>query len=123
MNRFIGILVALMLAILGVEEIILQFFFKGHNFLLLPAIPLFFILLGTAAIKFVYSKKESSVAALMGVKMVKILLSLMFILVYVFFIKEQAVSFLMSYLIYFLAFLVFETWMLSAINKKNKSTI
>jgi hypothetical protein len=107
-----------MVALLGVEELIMQTYFSEQNFALLPAIPVFFIAFGIIAIKLVYSRKDASVAALMAIKMVKILISLMFILAYVFLVKTNAVSFLVSYLIYFLAFLIFETWMLSIMNKK-----
>lgn len=118
MNRFILILFALMLALLGVEELVLNIYFEGCNFVLLPAIPAFFFAFGVAALKLVYARKQPSIAALMGVKMVKILLSLMLILAYVFLVKTNAVAFLVSYLIYFLAYLIFETWMLSVMNKK-----
>ena len=100
------------------EELIIKLRMPQQNFTLLPAIPIFFTVFGIAAIKLVYEKQNSSVAAFMGVKMAKILLSLMFILIYVFLIKENSVSFLVSYLVYFLSFLIFETWMVSSINKK-----
>jgi len=45
----------------------------------------------------------------------------MVILLYVFFIKENSVSFLFSFLYYFLTYLVFETLMMYAINKKQST--
>lgn len=117
-NRYIVILAALMLAILGIEEIVLIGFMPTQNFALLPAIPVYFTIFGAVAINLVYTKQNPSVSSILGTKMLKILLSLVFILAYVFLVKTNAVAFLSSYLIYFLAYLLFETWMLSSINKK-----
>jgi hypothetical protein len=119
--KYFGYLVALMACLFGIQYSVMKFAFPEYLFQLLFAIPLFFILLGFLSIRFVYIKPDVSVAKLMGVKTFKILISLIIILIYVTLIKEQPVSFLFSYLYYFLTYLVFETWMLYTINKK-KST-
>jgi hypothetical protein len=118
MNSYILKLASLMVLILGLEKIILIAALPQHNFAALPAIPVFFILFGAIMIKLVYSKPNPSVAVLLGAKMLKIMLSLVIILAYVLLIKENNLAFLISYMIYFLAYLVYETWMLSVINKK-----
>ena len=119
--KYIGYLIALMSVLFGTEFFLLKCFRPEYYFPLLATIPLFFTLFGYFAIRFVYLKPRSSIAVVMGVKMLKILISLILILLYVSLIKENSVAFLFSYLLYFFAYLAFETWMLYSINKK-KST-
>ncbi len=92
----------------------------NSDFALMPAIPLFFTIYGLVAIKIMKAKPNSSVTVLLAVKMLKILLSLGVILVYIIMEGENSTAFLLSYLAYFVIYLVFETWMLSTINKKTK---
>lgn len=88
------------------------------DFTLLPLIPLFFSLLGALSIYIINSKSFPSVNITLGVKMVKTLLSLTVILLYMFLQGENPQAFLMTFLVYFVIYLVFETWMLSTMNKK-----
>lgn len=118
MNKYILNLAAIMLLILGLQEIITITLIPQYQFQLLPIIPIFFTVLGAILIKLIYSKPNPAVSALLGAKMLKIILSLIIILAYVLLIKTNNLAFLISYLIYFMAYLVYETWMLSAINKK-----
>lgn len=108
-----------MALVFGTEFSILKFCFPGFYFPLLAAIPLFFILFGSLAFHFVYLKPSPSIMHLMGVKVVKILISLILILLYVLLIKENSVSFLISFLLYFLVYLIFETILLNKFNKNN----
>jgi len=119
--KYFGYLVALMAFLFGTEYFVMRYAFPEYLFPLLTAIPLYFILIGFLSIRFVYTKPSVSITKLMGVKTLKILVSMIVILLYVVLIKEQSVSFLFSFLYYFLTYLVFETWMMYAINKK-KST-
>jgi len=119
--KYFGYLVALMAFLFGSQYFVMKYAFPEYIFPLLIAIPLFFILIGFISIRYIYLKPDVSVAMLMGVKTVKILISMAIILLYVTLVKEQSVSFLFSYLYYFSTYLAFETWMLYAINKK-KST-
>ena len=119
--KYFGYLVALMAFLFGSQYFVMKYAFPEYIFPLLIAIPLFFILIGFISIRYIYLKPDVSVAMLMGVKTVKILISMAIILLYVTLVKEQSVSFLFSYLYYFITYLAFETWMLYAINKK-KST-
>lgn len=111
-------LTILMVLLLGLQEVLTITIMPKYHFDLLPAIPVFFIILGIILIKLIYSKPNPAVYALLGAKMLKIILSLIFILAYVFIVKENNLAFLVSYLIYFMAYLIFETSMLSALNKK-----
>ena len=119
--KYFGYLVALMAFLFGTEYFFMKYAFPEYMFPLLTAIPLYFLLIGFLSIRFVYTKPSVSITKLMGLKTLKILVSMIVILLYVVLIKEQSVSFLFSFLYYFLTYLVFETWMMYAINKK-KST-
>ncbi|MDD4921208.1 MAG: hypothetical protein PHS30_01885 [Bacteroidales bacterium] len=119
--KYFGYLVALMAFLFGTEYFVMKYLCPEYLFPLLTAIPLFFLLIGFLSIRFVYTKPSVSITMLMGVKTLKILISMVIILLYVVLIKEQSVSFLFSFLYYFITYLAFETWMMYAINKK-KST-
>lgn len=119
--KYFGYLVVLMAFLFGTEYFVMKYAFPEYLFPYLIAIPLFFILVGYLSIRFVYTKPAVSITMWMGVKTLKILISLIIILLYIILVKEQSISFLFSYLYYFLTYLVFETWMMYAINKK-KST-
>ncbi len=101
-----------MLSIFIIEKAVLLLALPQYDFALLPLIPLFFVLFGVAVIKLVYAKKEYKVSSLMSVKMVKLMLSLIIIFGYIFIVKNNSQAFLVSYLLYFIAYLGFETWML-----------
>lgn len=120
MSKYIVILTALMLVLFGLEQAVLSLWLPAYRFDLLPVVPAFFVVFGVLAIRFVYAKKQPGVSALMGLKVLKILLSMIIILVYVLLIKDNAVAFLASYLIFFSAYLCFETWLLTTLNKKIK---
>lgn len=119
--KYFAYLIAWMAVLLGIEYFVLEYAFPQEMFSLLPCIPLFFALIGFLSIRFVYLKPSPSVAMMMGLKTLKILVSLILILIYILVIKDHNISFLFSFLYYFLAYLIFETWMIFAINKK-KST-
>jgi hypothetical protein len=57
---------------------------------------------------------------LLVIKTTKILLTLVFILLYLFFENENINAFLFSLLGYFMLYLLFETRMLSTLNKKTE---
>jgi hypothetical protein len=120
--KYFGYLVALMIFLFGTEYFVMKYACPEYLFPLLITIPLFFILIGFLSIRFIYSKPSIPIMLMMGVKTLKILVSLIVILLYVVLIKEQSVSFLFSFLYYFISYLAFETWMMYMINKK-KSTI
>ncbi len=117
MTKYIVTLVASMGIIFGIELSLSLTVFPNIYFQLMPAIPIFFAAFGVIVIKLIYSKAKPSVSAIMMGKMLKILLSLIFILAYIILIKENNTAFLLSFLGYFLVYLVFETWMLSSMNK------
>lgn len=119
--KYFGYLVALMAVLFGAEYFVLEYAYPQYMTPMLVAIPLYFILIGFLSIRLVYSKPSPSIAKLMAVKTLKILVSLTVILLYVVVIKDQSVSFLFSFLYYFLSYLFYETWMIYAINQK-KST-
>jgi uncharacterized membrane protein HdeD (DUF308 family) len=56
----------------------------------------------------------------MGIKVARLLLSLVVVMVYVLFVKTNAIVFVVTFGVFFLAYVVFETWMLLRWNKKKK---
>ncbi|MDR1678934.1 MAG: hypothetical protein LBR81_04070 [Prevotellaceae bacterium] len=115
-TKYIAILAILMAALLVGESLVLQRYLPAYSFPLLPLIPAFFFLLGVVAVN-LYAR-IGNVTVLMAVKMAKILLSLAIILAYVFLVKTASISFLVSYLLYFFVYLIYETIVIASINKK-----
>lgn len=118
MNKYILNLAAIMAMTLGLQQIVTISIMPQYQLAVLPLIPIFFTVFGIILMKLIYNNPNPSVSALLGAKLLKVLLSLIIILAYVLLVKINNLAFLISYLIYFLVYLVFETWMLSAINKK-----
>jgi hypothetical protein len=116
--KYSGILTALMAVVFGAEYAVLACCLPEQLFPLMVAIPLFFIVFGWLALRFAYLKPSVSIGLLMGIKSSKIILSIILILLYVLLVKDHSVSFLVSFSLYFLTYLTFETWMLYSVNKK-----
>jgi hypothetical protein len=121
MKRHLVLLLLLMGAGFAIHKLITVFFLPQSSFALMPAIPLFFFVLGFVTVLIVKSKPNTSVILLLGVKTIKILLSLAFILLYMFLQGENSSAFLVSFLAYFILYLLYETWMLATINKNKKT--
>lgn len=115
--RYLLVLVALMGAVFGLEKLFF-FHYPQYDFDLLSLIPAFFIFLGSVAYQLGSKPIGNGVAVIMGLKALRMLLSILFIFCYVFFIETNAISFVMSYFVFFIVYLSFETWMFSQINKK-----
>lgn len=118
MKRCLIVLLFLMIGGFFVQKMIIIPQIPSSDFALLPLIPLFYLLVGVLSVFLINSKSFPSVNVTLGVKMVKTLLSLTAILLYMFLQGENPRAFLMSFLAYFVIYLVFETWMLSTMNKK-----
>jgi hypothetical protein len=120
MKRYIVLLLLIMSVGFMIQKLIIVPQIPESNFSLMPLIPLFFVLLGLGSILILTKKPNPSVFVLLGIKSVKILLSLAFILIYVLLINKDKTAFLFSMLAYFITYLLFETWMLSTMNKKTR---
>jgi len=116
--KYSGILTALMAVVFGAEYAVLHCCLPEQLFPLMVVIPFFFVVFGWLALRFAYLKPSVSIGLLMGIKSSKIILSIILILLYVLLVKDHSVSFLVSFSLYFLTYLIFETWMLYSVNKK-----
>lgn len=122
MKKYGVVLIVLMLALYVIHKLFFVFVLPDKDFVLLPLIPVFFILYGLTVLKFSYAKKELSVNLLLITKLSKTFLSLFFIMLYVIFEYPNKVSFAVSYALFFMIYLIYETLILTAINKK-KTTL
>lgn len=119
------ILCMMMFVVFSAEKILLQNVNALHNFdfIWLPAIPILFVVMGLFAIHKIYFRGGNNVSWLMGLKAFRILVSLILILLYAFVVKDNAISFLISYLVYYMTYLGFETYLLMQVNNKEKNKI
>ena len=121
MKRYVLLLVLLMVVGFIIQKMIITSYYPESNFTLMHTIPLFFILLGGGSILTLHLKPNPSLIVILGIKTIKILFSLAFILLYIVLNGENKTVFLVSFLCYFFIYLGVETWMLSTMNKKTKN--
>jgi hypothetical protein len=119
--KYLGILTALMAVICGLEYAALSLWWPNHILPLLWVIPVLFLAFAYIAMRLAYLRPSISIGLLMGVKSSKIILSLFLVLLYALLIKVESVLFLISYAVYFLTYLIFETWMLYSENKQKSN--
>jgi len=118
MKRFSTSLIVLMFSLYLIIKLFFVLVMPGKDFLLLPAIPIFFITFGLLALKFAYAKKDISPMILLSAKMIKTLLSIFIMMIYIVVKGEESIPFLISYSLFFVTYLVYETIVLTIINKK-----
>ena len=100
-------LFAVISAALG--AVILHFALPGHYFGGYPFIPVYFYFFGLASIY-------------MAMKMIKMILSLILVLIYCLAVREEARAFLLTFISFYLIYLIFETWFFFSfeMNQKRK---
>lgn len=118
--RYGSLLIGIMLTAFILQKLLTVTQFPSYDFAFMPVIPLFFIVIGIISIAILQAKTNASVMVLLVIKTTKILLTLVFILLYLFFENENINAFLFSLLGYFMLYLLFETRMLSTLNKKTE---
>ncbi|MBO7337797.1 MAG: hypothetical protein J6W49_05065 [Paludibacteraceae bacterium] len=87
---------------------------------LLPLIPGFFLMLGSITMNLLKNATGNGVNLIMGIKVARLLLSILVVMVYVFLVKTNAMVFVITFGVFFLVYLGFETWMLLRWNKKKQ---
>ena len=93
-----------------------------HYLSIYPSIPIYFYLLSMGCYLLIDSfknKSRSHVMIFLGSKLLKILLSVVVLLIYVFFVKVQVIDFLIVFLANYLFFLIIDTILMS-MYKPNK---
>lgn len=113
-RNFIGLntLFAIISATLG--AIILHFALPGHYFGGYPFIPVYFYLFGLFSIyMFDACRRHAPQRMLLlylAMKMIKMILSLILVLIYCLAVREEAKAFLLTFISFYLIYLIFETW-------------
>ena len=93
---------------------ILHYLLPGHYFGGYPFIPVYFFLFGLFEISmFDACRKHAPQKMLllyMAMKVMKMLLSVILLVVYCFAVREEAKLFLLTFILYYIVYLIYETW-------------
>lgn len=123
-RNFIGLLTLLTLVSAGAGAMILrgalpEYYFEGY-----PFIPIYFYILGLLSMYIVDAYKrftpQKVLLLYMAMKVMKMILSLVLILIYCLIVDEQIKAFLLTFVSFYLVYLIVETWFFFAMNWKRK---
>lgn len=110
----------------GVGALILHVALPGHYFGGYPFIPAYFYLFGLFSIYMFDACRRHAPQRLlllyMAIKMIKMILSLILLLMYCIAVREEAKAFLLTFISFYLIYLIFETWFFFSfeVNRKRK---
>lgn len=113
-RNFIGLhtLFGILTAALG--AVILHVALPGHYFGGYPFIPIYFYLFGLFSIYMFDACRRHAPQKLLllylAMKMIKMILSMMLLMVYCLAVREEAKAFLLTFISFYLIYLIFETW-------------
>ncbi len=115
----------------GLGAIILHIFLPGHYFEGYPFIPIYFFTFGLFSIYMFDACRrhapQKMVLLYLAIKMIKLMLSLVLLLIYCFAVREEARAFLLTFMSFYLLYLIYETWFFFSFEvnlkrkKKNKN--
>ena len=112
-KKFIKELTVVGIALTALVAIVFHLFIPERYFLWYPSIPVFFYLVGLfyiALFSFYYRMGlEKLVICYMICKVVKFVLSVLMITAYAFIVGHEIVAFMLTFVFFFFAFLIFET--------------
>lgn len=112
-EKFIKELTLIGVVLTGLVAFVFHLFIPERYFLWFPAIPIFFYLFGLFYIymfAFGYRLGLDKLASVyLLCKMMKFILSMLVLLFYGFFVRHEVVAFFTTFIVFFFAFLVFET--------------
>ena len=117
-------LFAVISAALG--AVILHFALPGHYFGGYPFIPVYFYFFGLASIYMFDACRRHAPQRLLllylAMKMIKMILSRILVLIYCLAVREEARAFLLTFISFYLIYLIFETWFFFSfeMNQKRK---
>ena len=125
---------AILSAVLG--AVILHFALPGHYFGGYPFIPTYFYIFGLFSIYMFDACRlhapQKLLLLYLAIKILKMILSIILVLIYCLAMREEAKAFLLTFISFYLAYLVFETWFffsfevnqkLKMKNKKKNETV
>lgn len=113
-RNFIGLhtLFGILSAVLG--AVILHVALPGHYFGGYPFIPVYFYLFGLFSIYMFDACRRHAPQKLLllylAMKMIKMILSMILLMVYCLAVREEAKAFLLTFVSFYLIYLIFETW-------------
>ncbi len=112
-KKFIKELTVVGIVLTALVAIVFHLFIPERYFLWYPSIPVFFYLVGLfyiALFSFYYRMGlEKLVICYMICKVVKFVLSVLMITAYAFIVGQEIVAFMLTFVFFFFAFLIFET--------------
>lgn len=125
-RNFIGLHTLFGILSAGLGVIILHVALPGHYFGGYPFIPIYFYLFGLFNIYMFDACRrhapQKMLLLYLAMKMMKMILSMMLLLVYCLAVREEAKAFLLTFISFYLVYLIFETWFFFSfeVNRKRK---
>jgi len=108
--------------------VILHIALPGHYFGGYPFIPVYFYIFGLFSIyMFDACRRHAPQKLYLAMKMIKMILSLILLLIYCLAVREEAKAFLLTFISFYLLYLIYETWFFFSFEvnlkrkKKNKN--
>lgn len=125
-RNFIGLHTLFGILSAGLGAVILHVALPGHYFGGYPFIPIYFYLFGLFNIYMFDACRrhapQKMLLLYLAMKMMKMILSMMLLLVYCLAVREEAKAFLLTFISFYLVYLIFETWFFFSfeVNRKRK---
>ena len=130
-RNFIGLNTLFAILSAGVGAVILHVALPGHYFGGYPFIPTYFYLFGLFSIYMFDTCRQHAPQKMsllyLAMKMIKMILSLILLLIYCLAVREEAKAFLLTFISFYLLYLIYETWFFFSFEvnlkrkKKNKN--
>lgn len=125
-RNFIGLHTLFALLSAGLGAVILHVALPGHYFGGYPFIPIYFYLFGLFSIYMFDACRlhapQKMLLLYLAMKMMKMILSMILLLAYCLAVREEAKAFLLTFISFYLIYLIFETWFFFSfeVNRKRK---
>ena len=125
-RNFIGLNTLFAILSGAAGALILHIALPGHYFGGYPFIPIYFYFFGLFSIyAFDACRRHAPQRMLLlylAIKMVKMILSIILVLIYCITVREEAKAFLLTFISFYLIYLIFETWFFFSfeVNQKRK---
>ena len=104
--------------------VILHFALPGHYFGGYPFIPVYFYIFGLFSIYMFDACRlhapQKMLLLYLAIKMVKMILSIILVLIYCIAVREEAKAFLLTFISFYLIYLIFETWFFFSFDVNHK---
>lgn len=123
-RRFLISLTVITMLLGGVGGVVLQNIAPGRYFGAYPLIPAYFYLCGLLFIfAFEACRRRAPnrmVMLFMGMKMMKLILSVLLLIVYCMVAPQTAIVFLITFAVFYVSYLIYESWFFFAFERNKK---